>query len=505
MLLNDAGLTALLVPTAFAALAAYAVYALLYNLYFHPLAKFPGPPLAPLSIYWKAYVECVQNRSFCHELVALHARYGDVVRVGPNELHFANPNAYNDIYNNKNRWDKEARLYKSFNEDRSSFGFLTYHEAKNRKDVLNRSFSQAAIESAEKLVTDETHALCAAFDRQAKAARPADLYFAFRCMSMDIITTFCFGKPIHAVDAPDFRAPIVVAMDASMDVFIRFKYSDLYKNMILKCPPKLSRILSPPTAGLVDLQELLREQIAGLTSDPEQLKLLPHNMTIYHRLLDPEAYRDKTVPSADSLYEEAQALMFGGGDTVGNTLMLGTYHLLRQPETLAKLKKEILDVWPTLSSEPKLKDLETLPYLNAVIKESLRLSSGVTSGLLRVVPPTGATIAGVAVPPGTIVATGSTFVHYNASLFPSPQSFTPERWLENKELDNWLVAFSKGPRMCLGINLAWAELRLAFAHTLRKFDMQFAEPVPQKMEFRDTFLPFYNGTHVQVHMQPVTA
>jgi cytochrome P450 len=202
---------------------------------------------------------------------------------------------------------------------------------------------------------------------------------------------------------------------------------------------------------LTKIQQLLREQIAGLTSDPEQLKLLPHNMTIYHRLLDPEAYRDKTVPSADSLYEEAQALMFGGGDTVGNTLMLGTYHLLRQPETLAKLKKEILDAWPTLSSEPKLRDLEVLPYLNAVIKESLRLSSGVTSGLLRVVPPTGATIAGVAVPPGTIVATGSTFVHYNASLFPSPQSFTPERWLENKELDNWLVAFSKGPRMCLGI------------------------------------------------------
>jgi hypothetical protein len=151
---------------------------------------------------------------------------------------------------------------------------------------------------------------------------------------------------------------------------------------------------------LTKIQQLLREQIAGLTSDPEQLKLLPHNMTIYHRLLDPEAYRDKTVPSADSLYEEAQALMFGGGDTVGNTLMLGTYHLLRQPETLAKLKKEILDAWPTLSSEPKLRDLEVLPYLNAVIKESLRLSSGVTSGLLRVVPPTGATIAGVAVPPG---------------------------------------------------------------------------------------------------------
>lgn len=122
-------------------------------------------------------------------------------------------------------------------------------------------------------------------------------------------------------------------------------------------------------------------------------------MTIYHRLMDPEAFRNKTVPSAGSLYEEGQALMFGGADTVGNTLMVGTHHLLQRPAVLQTLKKELLAAWPTLSKEPTLRELENLPYLNAVIKESLRMSSGVVSGLLRVVPPTGATINGVTVPP----------------------------------------------------------------------------------------------------------
>lgn len=215
---------------------------------------------------------------------------------------------------------------------------------------------------------------------------------------MDIICTFCFGKPIHAVDAPDFAAPIVVAMDASLPVFIRFKYSEVYKNMIMHCPPKLSRILSPATAGLVDLQQLLRQQINDLTDDPEKLKQLPHSLTIYHRLMDPEAFRDKTVPSGGSLYEEGQALMFGGADTVGNTLMVGTHHMLQRPEVLQTLKTELLNAWPTLVQEPKLRDLESLPYLNAVIKESLRMSSGVVSGLLRVVPLSGATINGIAVP-----------------------------------------------------------------------------------------------------------
>lgn len=50
-----------------------------------------------------------------------------------------------------------------------------------------------------------------------------------------------------------------------------------------------------------------------------------------------------------------------------------------------------------------------------------------------------------------MVSCGSTFVHYNSELFPEPYKFRPERWLENPKLENWLVAFSRGPRSCPGI------------------------------------------------------
>lgn len=123
-------------------------------------------------------------------------------------------------------------------------------------------------------------------------------------------------------------------------------------------------------------------------------------MTIFHQLMTPESYRNGTVPSAGSLYEEGQALMFAGADTVGNALMLGTYYLLRQQDSYAKLKEELQHAWPQLNSPPDLRTLEALPYLNAVIKESLRMSNGVVSGLLRIVPPQGARIAGTFVPGG---------------------------------------------------------------------------------------------------------
>jgi hypothetical protein len=81
------------------------------------------------------------------------------VRTGPNELHFSDPQAYHDIYNNKNRWDKDYRLYHSFNEDRSSFGFTTYKEAKERKDVLNRMFSPKAVAQAQGLIIQKVRPL----------------------------------------------------------------------------------------------------------------------------------------------------------------------------------------------------------------------------------------------------------------------------------------------------------------------------------------------------------
>lgn len=55
--------------------------------------------------------------------------------------------------------------------------------------------------------------------------------------------------------------------------------------------------------------------------------------------------------------------MFGGGDTTANTIMIGTFYLLKNPSTLARLKKELLDAWPNLLEEPSLKTLESLPYL----------------------------------------------------------------------------------------------------------------------------------------------
>jgi hypothetical protein len=85
MLTYESGALPALLSTVLATVIAYAVFEIVYNVYFHPLANFPGPPIARITVYWKAYVECIKKRSFSHVLVELHAKYGEIARCSVQE------------------------------------------------------------------------------------------------------------------------------------------------------------------------------------------------------------------------------------------------------------------------------------------------------------------------------------------------------------------------------------------------------------------------------------
>lgn len=182
------------------------LHTIIYNHFFHPLKNFPGPNKAAVSTGWyKTYQELILGRNWIDVLRELHTQYGDVVRVGPNELHFSSPSAYHEMYSNSNRWDKEETLYRSFGEDRSSFGFLTYREAKQRKDVLAPMFSKRAISELQGLVKEKIVRLCDALERNESEGTSSDMLFALRCFTLDTIMGYCFAKDVKSTEAKDFQ------------------------------------------------------------------------------------------------------------------------------------------------------------------------------------------------------------------------------------------------------------------------------------------------------------
>lgn len=132
-----------------------------------------------------------------------------------------------------------------------------------------------------------------------------------------------------------------------------------------------------------------------------------------------------------------------------------TYHLLLNPAVLAKITNLLRTSFPTEDAMTETA-LNQLDYLTAVIEEGTRIYPPIPSGLTRMAPPGGATVAGEVVPAGTVLSVHPYTAANSPVYFTDPKSFVPERWLRDppeRYKDDYLRAsmpFSYGPRNCIG-------------------------------------------------------
>jgi cytochrome P450 len=197
---------------------------------------------------------------------------------------------------------------------------------------------------------------------------------------------------------------------------------------------------------------------------------------------------EKTLPR---LVDEGQTMIAAGQETSSFFLKQTTYYILADPNIHANLKAELKQAIPNPSEIPSLAQLEQLPYLHAVVCEGHRFSHGVVGRLERISPDKPLQYNDWVIPAGTPVAMSSLLQHRNSDKFPNPEKFDPERWLKSDgRLEKYLVAFSKGTRQCLGINLATAEIYLTLATVFRRFDMELYETTARDAEIaHDFFIP----------------
>jgi cytochrome P450 len=148
--------------------------------------------------------------------------------------------------------------------------------------------------------------------------------------------------------------------------------------------------------------------------------------------------------------------------------------LLDHPEWFDRIYHELkteLDGPPeTVSSAT----LARLPILNAVINETMRILPALQQDWPRYVPPEGAVLEGRFLPGGTIVHMQMYAVHTDPNLWEEPDKFMPERWLKENPTDplNEIIPFSRGVRVCIGRNLAKAELRMTLSMLVYYFEFQ---------------------------------
>lgn len=255
--------------------------------------------------------------------------------------------------------------------------------------------------------------LCEALTNNSAAGKSSDLFFGLRCFAVDTITSFCFAKSVDALGEPEFKAPIVEAMEVSSDCLVLFKHFPWLQTILFLLPQSLALRIAPQISGIYRVTKFLSTQVKQVVANPSSLEEISHPV-IFHQLLSAEANKGQKIPDEKSLLQEAQSLLFGGSDTVSNQTMLGIWHMLENPSLVRRLKKELLGAWPVLGTSPSFESLEKLPFLvlyyphrlnvtneaqTAVVKESLRIGPGGIPGVLsRIIPTKGVKISGSVIP-----------------------------------------------------------------------------------------------------------
>lgn len=203
------------------------------------------------------------------------------------------------------------------------------------------------------------------------------------------------------------------------------------------------------------------------------------------------------------LVAEAQAVIGAGTETTGNTLSVFTYHVLAQPSVHKRLKAELRAAAKDESTNALMnyRTLEKLPHLQACIKEALRLACGVTSRLPRLnrtsrttyTTPSGKSFT---FPPNTIISMSIIDLHYHPEIFTNPEAFDPDRWLENdieklKSMERAFVPFGRGPRQCIGLELAKEEITLMTGNLFHAFDLELFDTAARDVSIEhDFFAPW---------------
>lgn len=479
-----------LLPIGAAVLLALLLYQfVIYPTFLSPLSKIPNAHFtAPITSLWIRYLRR-NGQIGTRQLLAAHNRHGPIVRISPNELSVASLDGLRQIYTNG--MEKAPWYAEEFQNYQTPNLVSMLHNKPHgvQKRMMSGVYSKSYVQNSEDLKR-----LCweIVFERFfpviGEAARKGldfDAYGMNKALGSDLMSAFLWGTG----SATDFIRNIPERNKFMENLKRKFRHlpghekatQELEDYILTLCqsaedPSKQSSENSPSTKPIV------YSALASRLSESKE----PSPLTTSSPM----------VIAASEMFDQMAAAI----ETSRVSLTYLQWELSRRPDLQAALRNELRtlsppispnprDCEPTLLPDPKM--LDRLPLLNAILKETLRIYTPSPPLLSRVTPRTGAVIDGYTIPAGVVLGTSGHCMHRNPTVFPNPEKFKPERWLEDgdmaemaidrrsvgNEMNRWFWAFGSGGRMCIGSHysvLSTLPFRFFF-----QFPFLFPLPLPR--------------------------
>ncbi|MBD2447616.1 cytochrome P450 [Nostoc sp. FACHB-152] len=190
-------------------------------------------------------------------------------------------------------------------------------------------------------------------------------------------------------------------------------------------------------------------------------------------LLISARYDDGQPMSDAQLRDELMTMLVAGHETTASALTWAFYWLDRLPEVREKLLQEL----HTLGVNPEPTQIAKLPYLTAVCQETLRIYPIVPTAFFRVAK-SPIEIMGYKLPKGTLIIPSIYLAHHREEVYPQPNLFQPERFLERQFSPYEYIPFGGGNRRCIGLAFAQYEMKIALATILSQFQLSLVKKRP---------------------------
>ncbi|KAF8319165.1 cytochrome P450 [Cantharellus anzutake] len=434
----------------------------------------PGPLLAKLSNFWLLRVAIKGDRSgVVHEL---HQKYGKVVRIAPNHISIADPDAAQELY--AANGSTKSDFYDAFVAVRRGlFNVRDPAEHARKRKIISRIFSQKAVLEFEPYVRDKVAKLLRKWDgiyqdavlngtnvgTKVKASDGKawfDVLEWFNFLAFDVIGDLAFGAPFGMLDSGKDLAPVHELGSEKLEYHPAIK--------ILGDRGVFASSLGVVPAWLRPLVKQLphftkRNGAVGkltgiaIAAVEKRLQGPSDRNDILSKLLK-GTDRSGNPMGREELIGEAHTQLIGGSDTTSTSSCVITYYIAMNPGVQRKLQAELDEAW-----------VKALPYLEAVIQEGLRIHTTLGLGLPRIVPQGGLTIAGRYYKEGSVLSVPNFTTNRDPDIWGADaDKYRPERWLgdDKVKMQKAFIPFSCGPRSCVGKNLANMNLRIFMGHYL---------------------------------------
>ncbi|THX50391.1 hypothetical protein D6D08_09867 [Aureobasidium pullulans] len=432
-------------------IASFASWRVFYAIFLSPVRHIPGPfwsRVSSIPYRWATFKTA--RTEYAHSIVQ---KYGPIVVIAPDQILTSDETAMKTIYN---RSSVKTSFYTNMGSWKgviTTLGKLDYASAAPTRNNLLQCFQNRNLDTLTENIDAHVLKFVKILSEHAERGENVDGVVWFRLLALDIVTDVLWGDQTDLLGnankgTPDFlrrfhafsRYNALKSFIPAVETFVKHFGNSKWKQLRQDC---------------LDMDVTAHEALVKWNEKDSK----GHDRDVLSMLSSMEAdgTSNANMPQAH-IPAYMVEMMAAGSSTTSHTATFACWALTNYPEVQKKLRHELFEAFPDASALD-MRESQNLPYLEAVIKETMRVWPMIPGPLERYLG-SSITVDGLVIPAGVVASTSAYTQGRKEDVYKDAGKWFPDRWLtaDDRMKLNW-IPFGHGSRICPGSNLAMTELR----------------------------------------------